>query len=139
MSTHTGGSNSDNSLDSALDTLSDSHRRHILLALTEQSLRPVDELHFNASLDDDKDLTTHKLNLHHTHLPKLAEHGYLETNPQSDVVRRGPQFNAIESLLETLRNNQHHLAYDFPRHPVYQSGLKRLHPENTSIQHQRHM
>jgi hypothetical protein len=41
--------------------------------------------------------------LHHTHLPKLAAAGLIEWDQSADVVRPGPEFPAVEPALDALR------------------------------------
>lgn len=43
--------------------------------------------------------------LHHTHLPKLASADLIEWDRSADVVRRGSDFAAVEPALDTLRQN----------------------------------
>jgi hypothetical protein len=43
--------------------------------------------------------------LHHTHLPKLAAADLIEWDQSGDVVRRGPEFAAVEPALDALRQN----------------------------------
>jgi hypothetical protein len=43
--------------------------------------------------------------LHHTHLPKLAAAELIEWDRSAEVVSRGPEFAAVEPALDTLRQN----------------------------------
>ena len=43
--------------------------------------------------------------LHHTHLPKLAAANLIEWDRSTETVRRGPEFAAVEPALDTLRQN----------------------------------
>jgi hypothetical protein len=43
--------------------------------------------------------------LHHTHLPKLAAADLIEWDRSAEVVRRGPEFAAVEPALDALRQN----------------------------------
>jgi DNA-binding transcriptional ArsR family regulator len=43
-----------------------------------------------------------RIALHHIHLPKLAEAGYIEWAPGNSTVARGPRFGAVEAALELL-------------------------------------
>ncbi|MBV0923961.1 hypothetical protein KTS45_07065 [Halomicroarcula limicola] len=40
--------------------------------------------------------------MHHVHLPKLADHGFIEWDRESDEIRRGPNFDRARPLLELL-------------------------------------
>ena len=43
--------------------------------------------------------------LHHTHLPKLVAADLIEWDRSTEVVRRGPEFAAVEPALDALRQN----------------------------------
>lgn len=43
-----------------------------------------------------------EVQLHHTHLPKLEQAGYIEWEPGDDHISRGPKFGEIEPLLHLL-------------------------------------
>mgnify|MGYP006272463715 CR=1 FL=1 len=43
--------------------------------------------------------------LHHTHLPKLAAADLIEWDRSAEVARRGPAFAAVEPALDTLRQH----------------------------------
>ncbi|MFC5368337.1 DUF7344 domain-containing protein [Salinirubrum litoreum] len=43
--------------------------------------------------------------LHHTHLPKLAAADLIEWDQSAEAVRRGPEFGEVEPALDTLRQN----------------------------------
>ena len=69
------------SIDAMLDTLSDPHRRRILLAVSDHNPRDEDEFTPDEVATDgmdDTDLESIKTQLHHTHLPKLADKGSIE-------------------------------------------------------------
>lgn len=51
------------------------------------------------STDDDV-LTS----LHHVHLPKLDDYGFVEWDRETEAVRRGPVFDEVEPLVVELRN-----------------------------------
>lgn len=42
--------------------------------------------------------------LHHRHLPKLADHGYIDWTPGSDSISTGPSFDQIERVLELVEH-----------------------------------
>lgn len=43
-----------------------------------------------------------ELDLHHVHVPKLAEHDILDYDAESGIVSRGPRFERIRSWLESV-------------------------------------
>lgn len=46
--------------------------------------------------------TADRIQLHHVHLPKLADAGYIRWDQEDHIVQQGPQFDAIEPLLTLL-------------------------------------
>jgi hypothetical protein len=80
-------------LDDYLRLLADERKRRLLRELRAAGDDPV-------SVDsDDPDEQTR---LHHIHLPKLADAGLIDWDPRDDIVVRGPAFDEILPLLETI-------------------------------------
>lgn len=81
-------------VDSMMDILSREARRFVLLTLLDEdgetSLDVIRE-----SLDSERVA----IQLHHTHLPKLEQAGYIEWNPGANHITRGPKFEEIEPML----------------------------------------
>lgn len=105
------------SIDTMLDVLSDPYRRRVLLALSEYGRREEEEftIHSLASPrlgDEEPDVL--EIRLYHTHLPKLAKVGYVEWSSDGEAIRRGPHFDDVEPLLETLIERETDLPFDFP-------------------------
>ncbi|WP_123538017.1 DUF7344 domain-containing protein [Halosimplex salinum] len=48
---------------------------------------------------------TVEVRLYHVHLPKLVAAGVVEWEREANLVRRGPEFEAVEPLLELLSEN----------------------------------
>ncbi|WP_231189287.1 transcriptional regulator [Haladaptatus sp. DYF46] len=44
--------------------------------------------------------------MQHIHLPKLADHGFIDWDQETQRVTKGPQFDEIEPLLTVLSENQ---------------------------------
>jgi len=44
--------------------------------------------------------------MQHVHLPKLADHGFIDWDQDAQRVTKGPQFDEIEPLLTVLSENQ---------------------------------
>lgn len=99
------------SLDAGLDMLSSPHRRRILLAVLDDNPRDEDE--FTSDAPDDE-LTALKTRFHHVHLPKLAAAGYIEWNPDTETIRRGPNFDEIAPLLSLMSNHADELPAGWP-------------------------
>ncbi|WP_433634806.1 DUF7344 domain-containing protein [Halomicrococcus sp. NG-SE-24] len=99
------------------DTLRSSSRRQILLAVADQNSRGKDEFTKESLVPDERDddkCEEWDTQLHHVHLPKLADKGYLEWNPNTETVRRGPNFDEIAHLLKAMDNHADELPDDWP-------------------------
>lgn len=88
---------SETQVDSMMDALRKLERRQILLAIldTDKPVRAGD-------LATEVDSVATEIRLHHLHLPKLNSVGYIEWDPDTQTVTRGPQFDDIEPLLQLL-------------------------------------
>jgi DNA-binding transcriptional ArsR family regulator len=99
-------------LDRVFDALADRHRRQILVALLSHPTYREDEPLSVGALGADLDAMTHAL--HHAHLPKLADAGYVEWDPGSETVSRGPRFEEVAAVVETLQANEEALPGEWP-------------------------
>nr|WP_161493145.1 hypothetical protein [Natrarchaeobaculum aegyptiacum] len=54
------------------------------------------------------------MRLHHAHLPKLDEAGFIEWNPDSKTITCGPRFDEIAPLVELLVDHQSELPASWP-------------------------
>jgi hypothetical protein len=99
--------------DVMFDVLRNSYRRRILLAVSDYS--PSDEGEFTLPefATDEQDLTELRPVLYHTHLPKLAEYGYIEWDPDTETIRQGPHFGEIAPLLAVLVDHRDELPADW--------------------------
>ncbi|WP_423999207.1 DUF7344 domain-containing protein [Haloarcula salina] len=85
------------------EVLSSSRRRTVIDALADRSgpvsldslSRSVAALEPEADPDDDSTVRTIAVSLHHTHLPKMADHGVLEYDADA---------NRVDPSLTPLRN-----------------------------------
>lgn len=75
-------------------------RRRCLLALLDTDEQSVDPAWNEGSTGDPL------LALRHVHLPKLAEMGLIEWDPDPGLVRRGPRYDRVRPLLELLREHE---------------------------------
>lgn len=102
------------SLDVPLDALSDSYRRRILTAVSDHDPRDKNEFVPADFATDDEDLEELRAILHHAHLPKLTEYGYIERAPDTGTIRRGPKFDEIAPLLDLMVEYEDELPADWP-------------------------
>jgi hypothetical protein len=79
-----------------LSALAARPRRRVLVGLLDGSL----DIETVAEGSDDPDSMA--IRLRHVHLPKLAEAGYVEWDPDTDRIRQGPSDPEGEPVLEVL-------------------------------------
>ena len=99
------------------DAIRDPLRRRILLAVADRNPREITEFtrHEFAAVDGEAvDPERLKLQLLHTHLPRLAEKGYIDWDPEAQTIRRGANFDDIASLLGLLDDHADELPADWP-------------------------
>lgn len=85
-------------LDVCLQIVSDRHRRRIISRLWKESNDKtaiedlIDQLHNSDSASTDTHLDRGQLaiQLTHKHLPKLTDHGIVDIDPETDIVRYQP-------------------------------------------------
>ncbi|WP_255196535.1 DUF7344 domain-containing protein [Halorarius litoreus] len=99
-----------NSLEACLYLIADPHRRRIIHNLrhgatgTTTVAELVDQLHSPGSPSEtgpSQDRDEFAIHLHHTHLPKLAEHGVVELDQRSGAIRYHPD-EQVETVLDSL-------------------------------------
>ncbi|KDS90139.1 hypothetical protein FK85_21410 [Halorubrum saccharovorum] len=99
-------------LETVLDVCNHKHRRIVLatLANREQPI-PIKDLtnaiiehnhHTPPTEADNETVTQVRINLHHVHLPKLAEAGFIQYDPERKAVESTPQIGREESHLSTI-------------------------------------
>lgn len=55
-----------------------------------------------------------ELQLRHTHLPTLDDHGFVDWHPETGSISRGPTYDSIEPLLRVLDDHQDELPGVWP-------------------------
>jgi hypothetical protein len=101
-------------MDEAFGVLANVKRRRLLLALFADS--PQNEIPPGAlESDDAMDPMQVRTVMRHTHLPKLAEAGYIEWDHETGQIRKGPQFDEIEQELYALSSKQAALRSSKPK------------------------
>jgi len=106
------------SLSELFEILSHTYRRRILMAVAHHNPQDEDEITSESVADDhEKDgdtLEQLQLHLHHAHLPKLADAGFIDWDSDSGTITRGPRFAEIEPLLRLMHDHQDELPDDWP-------------------------
>lgn len=104
--------------DSSLDALSNDRCRELLVSLLDSDRRIVPELSDNAreiAGSNEELLRKHLassrvlpgadedlLRLRLVHLPKIADYGFVEWDPDANRASRGPRFDDLRPLLEMI-------------------------------------
>ncbi|WP_199722333.1 helix-turn-helix transcriptional regulator [Haloarcula sp. Atlit-120R] len=105
-------------LNELFEILSHEYRRRILLAVAQQNPQDEDDITSEAVAEehgDDGDALEHvKTGLHHVHLPKLADAGFIDWDRDSGTITRGPRLEEIEPLLKLMHDHQDELPEDWP-------------------------
>ena len=89
-------------LDDMLHTLSDVHRRRLLVSLLECNPRSVDVRINEAAHGGEKTVARHQMRMFHLHLPHLEEAGFVRWKRDEDEVAKGPKFEEIRPLIELM-------------------------------------
>ena len=84
-------------IDSMMDALKNWTRRSVLMALLDATETSLDALEGRV-IDE-----TERIQLHHSHLPRLANAGYVAWDADAGTVARGPRFSEVEPLVRLLR------------------------------------
>lgn len=101
-------------LDQIFDVLSHPYRRRILTRLNQSN--PRDEASFSTDsvADDTEDEDEVAMDIHHRHLPKLVEAGFVEWDRETDAVTRGPRFEEIAPLINLMDKHEDELPEGWP-------------------------
>lgn len=98
------------SLDSQLAALGHIDRRRLLLALLDAEEANTLPVEIDGS-EHGADGVPLQMSMHHVHLPKLADLGFVDADHGS--VTTGPRFDRIRPLLELLETNRERLPDDW--------------------------
>lgn len=92
-------------LNEQMDALVSMERRELLYELQK---RPQDSdiLENLEPANGESTETEFEIEMHHVHLPKLEQYGFVDWEPESDTVRRGPRFDDLEPMLDTLSSHR---------------------------------
>lgn len=92
--------------DRIFEVLAAEPRRRVVLSLAgapEDEAVALPEAASSPHLEQDPSRLT--VELHHRHLPILADGEYVEWERSPFIVRRGPRFEELEAVAESLRDN----------------------------------
>lgn len=92
-------------LATALRSLAAKDRRRLLHDLRREEPLDTAESTTVVANGSGRDLDELETELHHVHLPKLADAGYIEHDRETGEVRRGPKFDEIAPLLQLMANH----------------------------------
>jgi len=96
--------------DPVLEHLSSHHRRTILLLLKEDEIDTLaDVLRYERA-----EPTMTETELLHCHLPKLQDANYVEFDPTTGALSKGPRFDRAVSLLELMAQHADELPPNWP-------------------------
>lgn len=104
--------NEESHVSRVFEVLANRYRRQLLLAMSEtnpQNDGDLDPLGLLEQEDMTDDLDVTQVSLHHVHLPKLADMGFIEWNHESGELSKGPNWAEIAPLLRLMRNHQDEL------------------------------
>ncbi|MFC4247326.1 hypothetical protein ACFOZ7_09995 [Natribaculum luteum] len=111
----------------AFSAVSTEPRRQLIVALLDAPADDTVLLPGSAmNPNDPRDLETLRRELRHTHLPMLADAGFVEWDTDPLVASRGPRFDEVAVIFEALHEN----ATSLPDQLV--SGCRRLERERRS-------
>lgn len=91
--------------DQVFDALTDGHRRRLLVALVDHNPQTTTE---PARVPQESPAEV-QVRMHHVHLPKLADYGFVEWDRDERVVIKGPRFDEIEPVLELMVDHRDEL------------------------------
>ncbi|SFB71316.1 hypothetical protein SAMN05444422_101404 [Halobiforma haloterrestris] len=100
-------------LDELFEVLSKPPRRRILTALAETNPRRETEF-VPRDFTRDGRREDVLVGLYHTHLPKLDDAGFIEWDPNSRTITRGPRFAEIAPIVELLTAHRDDLPTGWP-------------------------
>jgi len=95
--------------DERMEALASAERRRLLFELKSES--PVENvLDLRDSGNVESASTEFRMKMQHVHLPKLDQYGYVDWDPETETVERGPAFEEIEPVLEMLDRHRDKLG-----------------------------
>lgn len=98
-------------LDDAFRALAHPDRRRLLTSLAEHNPQADDTLHVpeDAPIENTQ-REQRRIQLYHTHLPKLEDAGLIRWDRDAHQVTEGPQFDDIRPILKLLADDPDELS-----------------------------
>lgn len=94
--------NQQNTVDVALAALSHEYRFQLLQCLREENPLEAIIAPVINGMEGDTDIKSVEIEMYHLHLPKLEREGFIKWEREHNQVRKGPEFDRVEKLLERL-------------------------------------
>jgi hypothetical protein len=96
--------------DTVFTALSDPYRRELLVALLKANPQDDEDIDpLNTASDFEKETDILKIEMFHTHLPKLEEEGFIEWDREAGQIRKGPNWDEIAPLLQLIQDHHDEL------------------------------
>lgn len=89
------------SVDDVMEALRHEHRRRLLIDLMERDPEtglPIKE----RDVLTEQESTSYDIELHHVHLPRLKDKGFIEWDRDAATITRGPAFDEVRTVLQPL-------------------------------------
>lgn len=99
--------------DKFFDAITDERRRRVLIHMLDHNPEDDSKLYVDDIVIEDADLEMLLVEMHHTHLPKLEEYGFIDWDKKEEVVTKGPNFEEIRPVLELLDSHRDELPDDW--------------------------
>ena len=105
-------SSTDHPFDRGFEAMKHPVRRRVFLALSDDNPMQVDDVGESPEPTDVHDIVTdgeEKIALIHVHLPKLADADLIDWDRANRIVRRGPNWEEIQPLIQLINGHRERL------------------------------
>jgi hypothetical protein len=100
------------SFDDIVDALANIQRRMVLVRLLRNN--PHGDRKITVTDSSSGEATVERpVAMHHTHLPRLVDHGFITWDEEANEVARGPNFDEIRPVLELLDEHRGKIPDDW--------------------------
>lgn len=101
-------------LNEIFSVLSHEYHRRILWALAGHESRGGENFIVNRRPGEDSEPDVLRLQLVHSHLPKLDDQGFVNWAPETETLARGSRFGEIEPFLRLMNEHREELSEGWP-------------------------